>query len=336
MACAASGPVVVGPIVVDRLTKALGHGPDGPVARGWWAKIDLADPRTEVVVTDAPSAGPGENRPADATPPEAALVATDRWAKDRGTVVAINANFFALLKPRGALDKAVSPDSGYRGGAAADIIGLSVAGGRVVSPGRVVGGRGDPCLMVLSDGSAVVSASPMGLTAGAEALLTGEGLPAGKVAPVSIVAAVAGIGPSETEKGVPGTLLVTDGANTGSKARVDPTKRHPRTAAGVSKDGRTLVLLVVDGRSPGHSVGMTLAELADTMINLGVDDAVNLDGGGSTAFVFDPAAAGATGERVTNKPSDGKFRPVANHLGVRVRAAPAAGGGKEGGPRSDE
>src|SRR3989442_732836 len=63
-------------------------------------------------------------------------------------------------------------------------------------------------------------------------------------------------------------------------------RRHPRTALGVLPDGR-IILLVVDGRSPPHSLGMTLVELALEMRRLGAVDAMNLDGGGSAT----PAAA---------------------------------------------
>ena len=57
--------------------------------------------------------------------------------------------------------------------------------------------------------------------------------------------------------------------------------RHPRTAAGVTKDGRVL-LLAVDGRIPEYSNGASLVDLAQIMLDLGADRAVNLDGGGST------------------------------------------------------
>jgi exopolysaccharide biosynthesis protein len=97
-------------------------------------------------------------------------------------------------------------------------------------------------------------------------------------------------------------------------------ERHPRTAAGVSRDGRTLLLIVVDGRRPGWSVGATLPELARMMLDAGAWGAVNLDGGGSSAMWHrEPSAA--TG-RILNRPSDGHVRPVANHLGVRVGPAP--------------
>lgn len=71
--------------------------------------------------------------------------------------------------------------------------------------------------------------------------------------------------------------------------------RHPRTAAAARADG-TILLVTVDGRQPEWSVGMSLPELTDLLLELGAVGAVNLDGGGSTTMVVD-------GETV-NRPSD--------------------------------
>jgi uncharacterized protein YigE (DUF2233 family) len=91
---------------------------------------------------------------------------------------------------------------------------------------------------------------------------------------------------------------------------------HPRTAVGVSQDGRYLFLVVVDGRQPGLSEGMSLVELAEWMKRqLGCWDALNLDGGGSTTMVMrNPDAS----PRIVNSPSGGLQRSVANHLGVHA------------------
>jgi hypothetical protein len=76
--------------------------------------------------------------------------------------------------------------------------------------------------------------------------------------------------------------------------------RHPRTAVAMSRDGHTLWLYVVDGRSTA-SVGMTLVELADRLRALGAWQALNFDGGGSTAMIVNGrlvnAPSDATGER---------------------------------------
>ncbi|MFC7217480.1 phosphodiester glycosidase family protein [Streptomyces polyrhachis] len=61
-------------------------------------------------------------------------------------------------------------------------------------------------------------------------------------------------------------------------------RRNPRTAAGVTADGRIL-LVTADGRRPEHSVGLSIDETAAVLRDLGAADAINLDGGGSTAMV---------------------------------------------------
>jgi hypothetical protein len=83
--------------------------------------------------------------------------------------------------------------------------------------------------------------------------------------------------------------------------------RQPRTAVGVTADGKML-LVVVDGRQPGYSVGMTLQELANLMQSLGAQNAINLDGGGSSTMWVNGMLA--------NRPSDGFQRGVGSALVV--------------------
>jgi hypothetical protein len=70
--------------------------------------------------------------------------------------------------------------------------------------------------------------------------------------------------------------------------------RHPRTIVGWN--ATETLLVTVDGRQPGYSLGLSLLDAADFLRALGATEAVNLDGGGSTTL-----AAGAT---VLNRPSD--------------------------------
>jgi hypothetical protein len=122
---------------------------------------------------------------------------------------------------------------------------------------------------------------------------------------------------SEIVGGYP--LVVDDGRATAAVAcDTSFCRRNPRTAVGLSRDGRTLHLVVVDGRSTA-AAGMSLAELAALMIELGAARALNLDGGGSSALHV--AAEGG----LVNAPSDGRERRVANHLGVAIAAAPDGG-----------
>ncbi|HVE73716.1 MAG TPA: phosphodiester glycosidase family protein [Mycobacteriales bacterium] len=83
--------------------------------------------------------------------------------------------------------------------------------------------------------------------------------------------------------------------------------RNPRTAVGVTSAGE-LLLVVVDGRQPGYSVGMTLRELADFMAGLGAVNAINLDGGGSSTMWLNGIVA--------NRVSDGRERAVGSSLVV--------------------
>ena len=84
--------------------------------------------------------------------------------------------------------------------------------------------------------------------------------------------------------------------------------RHPRTLAGLRSDG-TLLLVAVDGRRAGWSAGVTLPEAARVMRALGARDALNLDGGGSTAMTVRG--------RVVSRPSDPTGeRPVSDALVV--------------------
>jgi hypothetical protein len=82
--------------------------------------------------------------------------------------------------------------------------------------------------------------------------------------------------------------------------------RAPRTALGITKEGR-LLLVTVDGRQ-SHSVGLTLWDLAVFMQELGAVEAMNLDGGGSSEMVIY--------DRVINKPSDGRERRVGSALAI--------------------
>ena len=96
---------------------------------------------------------------------------------------------------------------------------------------------------------------------------------------------------------------------------VDDREMHPRTAVGIDRDTRQLLLLVVDGRQ-SFSRGYTMVELANTMIDLGADEALNLDGGGSSTMV---ARRGDGTVGVINSPSDGSQRSVPNGLEVTYR-----------------
>jgi exopolysaccharide biosynthesis protein len=81
--------------------------------------------------------------------------------------------------------------------------------------------------------------------------------------------------------------------------------RHPRTILGNFGNG-DIFFWVIDGRQPGWSRGATLEEIQIKLLELGVIDAYNLDGGGSSTMVFNG--------RLINQPSDGRERAVATNI----------------------
>jgi hypothetical protein len=112
-------------------------------------------------------------------------------------------------------------------------------------------------------------------------------------------------------------LVVQNGVTVKNLAALAPA---PRTAIGLNKNGRWLILMVIDGRQDGYSEGVTLSELAGLLISYGVHTGANMDGGGSSAMII----KGIDGEaRILNSPIDmnivGKERSVANHLGLYVK-----------------
>ena len=111
-----------------------------------------------------------------------------------------------------------------------------------------------------------------------------------------------------------GPKLVTDGAVdvTDVREKMIPTfatELHPRTAIAALADGRAL-LLTADGRRPPERVGLALEDLAQLLIELGAREAINLDGGGSTAMVVQG--------KLMNFPTDPTGeRPVSDAIVVR-------------------
>lgn len=116
------------------------------------------------------------------------------------------------------------------------------------------------------------------------------------------------LGESWWREMVPGDpLLIDDGVIVTEACYLHMCSANPRAAVGVSADGHTVMLVAVDGRSTS-AAGMTRAQLAALMLDLGAWRALNLDGGG-------PTTLWVGGRGVVNRPSDGSERVVASHLG---------------------
>ena len=82
-----------------------------------------------------------------------------------------------------------------------------------------------------------------------------------------------------------GPMMLQDGQRIDMGTGAFVTLRHPRTAIGTS--GNKVYLVTVDGRSKGNSLGVNLNELANILKWLGAENALNLDGGGSTTMYIE-------------------------------------------------
>lgn len=93
----------------------------------------------------------------------------------------------------------------------------------------------------------------------------------------------------------------------------------PRSGIGWDAEGKKIWLIVVDGRQPRYSVGVNLQEFAKMFADLGVEEALNLDGGGSSTLV----AFKKGKHRILNAPIHRRVpmneRPVPNHLGFKLK-----------------
>lgn len=131
--------------------------------------------------------------------------------------------------------------------------------------------------------------------------------------------------PADARQAVGANALIVNHGQIGSQSH----DVAPRTAIGIDRAGKKLVLLVVDGRRDDYSVGMDDPQLAQEMIRLGCWDAIALDGGGSSTMVMYDADEKHV--KLLNHPSDGHDlplqlsieRPVANAFGVVIKDAPA-------------
>lgn len=112
-------------------------------------------------------------------------------------------------------------------------------------------------------------------------------------------------------------MLVKDGV-----AQEHPDKAlYPRVAIGTKADG-SIIMMVIDGRAPGLSEGVSYDDFGKVLKDMGVVNALCLDGGGSSTFVA--KLPGELTRKVLNRPSDGSERKTANGL-LLVNKAPEQG-----------
>jgi hypothetical protein len=197
---------------------------------------------------------------------------------------------------------AYSPDWGYT-------VGARVTDGQtkrvrevVVDRGRVISNR-----TRLSTGREIFGAVLIGRGKGAEQLRALR-----KGTRITVRPRVAGRPPVA----ITGNKQLLD---EGVRTVVDDREMHPRTAVGIDRDTNTVFLTVIDGRQ-SFSRGYTMVELANLMLEWGCEDALNLDGGGSSAMAG-LLPDGTLG--VLNSPSDGSERKVPD--GLQVVYSPPVG-----------
>jgi hypothetical protein len=128
-------------------------------------------------------------------------------------------------------------------------------------------------------------------------------------------AAIAG-GPALVQNGVPFAARNPQQNSRNDYSERSKYERHPRSAIGWND--QFFFLITVDGRQPGLSVGMTIAELAEYLVKLGCKNGMNLDGGASASLWMKG--------RTVSDPCQGE-RPVANSLVVVEKTKGSAGNG---------
>ena len=115
--------------------------------------------------------------------------------------------------------------------------------------------------------------------------------------------------------------LVRNGQDiTGSVSGDYNTDRHCRTAVGITAEGK-VVTMVLDGRQAPYSIGGSMHEIAQIMLEADCVAAINLDGGGSSTYVARPE--GEDSVSIVNRPSDGSERAISAGLIIASTAAPS-------------
>lgn len=183
------------------------------------------------------------------------------------SVTLLDTKTFSLSSPNMVV--AITANSGLALPKYANGLCASTADGLIISDGTLVNPPGyqGPVLYFPMNGSPAITSDPW------PALSTIRWAVAGST-----------ITNNDCPCGQLGTLLVSNGT-AGACAVPKPTIRAARGAAGLTEKG-VLILAIVQGTE--GSSGMTTAQFAQLMIDLGARNAVNFDGGGSTAFIWNP------------------------------------------------
>lgn len=231
------------------------------------------------------------------------VFSVDRWneGSPRNPEVAGYSPFGGRLEkpPAGACSARLIPRKPLNWGA---------SGGSVTRSFTVGAVRCDPRRMVVRDDVILVARPGTHRARDIASLSVGE--------EVTIESSMGWTGITDSIGGSP--ILIDDGEILVSECSSYLCTLQPRTAMGITASGQ-LLLVTIDGRQPGFSIGMTQVEEARFMKSLGAVWAINLDGGGSTTMWV-------KGRGVVNSPSDGSERSVSS----AVLVLPGADPGEQG------
>jgi len=282
------GSIRLGFFMVLIIPIAAGSAIAAPITLSSWtpqyigidqAEASLASSVAYVDRVDLSAPGIGFTTTPQSGPLATTAQTTSQFLQSSGTQVAINANFFAPCCN-------VTPE-------AKSLIGLEVSNGAVVSS-QAFGSADAAASLLLSPSNQATIAAPA-------------------ISPLDL---------SNTFNAVSGNIILTNGVDTSSVtptgAPHDPFGLDPRTAVGLSQDGRYLYLAVVDGRLPGYSAGVTTSDEANLLLSIGAYQGLNLDGGGSTVLVQSEAGIPVA----IDQPSGGTERYDGNSFGVYANALP--------------
>jgi exopolysaccharide biosynthesis protein len=251
-------------------------------------RVDLTDPDVQVFTTPRASGYVAESR-------ETLTLSVPDFLKRYRLQVAADANFYNA-NPGGA-----DPTSE---GLPCEVYGLQIASGVVVSAETSADYSGDP------------RAASLLFSTNKQPMFVFRNLPPGTNT-AGIYAALTGYYP-----------IVSNGVNIGAAAiNSYPDdfihQDQPRTAYGVSKDNRYFFIMAIDGRQSGYSDGALDVETAYWMLESGAWNAINMDGGGSTALYMSDSTGNPVGLNHSSYLAGyGRERYIGSHVGVFAKPLP--------------
>lgn len=251
-------------------------------------RVDLTDPDVQLFTTPRASSYTAESR-------ETLTLSVPNFLKQNKLQVVADANFYNA-NPGGS-----DPTSE---GVSCEVYGLAISTGIVVSAETATDAAGDPRYASLL------------FTTNKQPFFAFNNRPPGTNT-AGMYTAITGFYP-----------IVSNGVNIGASAITnypDSTihQLQPRTAYGVSQDNRYLYLLTIDGRQSGYSDGAYDTETGYWMLQCGSWNAINLDGGGSTAlYMSDSLGNPVALNHSSYLPAYGRERYIGSHLGVYAKPLP--------------